>query len=181
MRPWTSLDLRLLNGEALEPAEDTEEAQLLQDLGEAHEHAHLNLLREQGHEIAVVDKDRLTFEQSRSRTFEPVPARALCRWRDHCARQWDEEESTWLVAGITRLRGGVESPGPGGRRARLPGLLAAAQSRLRMQPSITLRLRRGTGSAMLAEASARFPLETENILASNLRGSALARPCGQCS
>ncbi|RUX06164.1 TM0106 family RecB-like putative nuclease, partial [Mesorhizobium sp. M8A.F.Ca.ET.059.01.1.1] len=33
---------------------------------------------------------------------EPVSACALCRWSDHCAEQWDAEDSLALVAGISR-------------------------------------------------------------------------------
>ncbi len=33
---------------------------------------------------------------------EPVSACTLCRWSDHCAEQWDAEDSLTQVAGITR-------------------------------------------------------------------------------
>lgn len=33
---------------------------------------------------------------------EPASACALCRWSDHCAEQWDAEDSLALVAGISR-------------------------------------------------------------------------------
>src|SRR5262245_3763144 len=33
---------------------------------------------------------------------EPVAACELCRWRDHCAREWDITDSLCLVAGIRK-------------------------------------------------------------------------------
>ncbi|MCB1330800.1 MAG: TM0106 family RecB-like putative nuclease, partial [Maritimibacter sp.] len=34
----------------------------------------------------------------------PVAGCALCRWRDHCAERWQDEDSLFLVAGVSRTQ-----------------------------------------------------------------------------
>ena len=55
-RHATALDLRYLNGEKLEPAADSEEAEILQQYGDAHEAAYLQALKESGKGIFEVDR-----------------------------------------------------------------------------------------------------------------------------
>ena len=58
----TALDLRLLKGEALVPAEDTASAQLIQAKGDAHEHVFLETLKSSSTSVHSIDKDAFGFE-----------------------------------------------------------------------------------------------------------------------
>ena len=109
----TTLDLRLLKGEALVPAEDTASARMIQAKGDAHERAYLDTLKASGISLHAIDKDKLTFEVAveATRPFpppppsprpEPVAACDLCRWREHCANEWETTDSLCLVAGIRK-------------------------------------------------------------------------------
>lgn len=71
---------------------------------------------------------------------EPVAACALCRWREHCAKQWEEEDSLCLVAGITRgQRRKLEAAGVvtmaqlAALDRRIPKLAEATATKLRIQ------------------------------------------------
>ncbi|MCW5749617.1 MAG: TM0106 family RecB-like putative nuclease [Alphaproteobacteria bacterium] len=67
-RHAVTLDLRRLRGEALQPAEDTADIALVQRMGDRHELAYLNELRDSGAEVAAIDKDRLDFAEAVERT-----------------------------------------------------------------------------------------------------------------
>ena len=58
-RHATRLDLRLLRGETLTPRDDTEDAQLLQKQGDAHEAAHLQHLKETGRTVVEMTRGAL--------------------------------------------------------------------------------------------------------------------------
>lgn len=66
-RHAVTLDLRRLRGEALQPAEDTADIALVQRMGDRHELAYLNELRDSGAEVAAIDKDRLDFAEAVAR------------------------------------------------------------------------------------------------------------------
>jgi uncharacterized protein len=63
-RHATRLDLDHLNGIGPEPAEDTEDAALLQRHGDAHEARHLAALEEGGGSVARIEKDGVRFEDA---------------------------------------------------------------------------------------------------------------------
>lgn len=67
-RHAVTLDLRRLRGEALQPAEETADIALVQRMGDRHERAYLNELRDSGVEVAEIDKDRLDFAEAVERT-----------------------------------------------------------------------------------------------------------------
>jgi predicted RecB family nuclease len=76
------------------------------------------------------------FEQPETRP-EPVSACGLCRWSEHCAEQWDREDSLALVAGISRSqRQKLEAAGVttmadlAARDERVPRMAAGTQRRL---------------------------------------------------
>ena len=58
------LDLAYLQGEALVPVEDDEDAVLLQQHGDRHESAHLSQLGAEGREIVRIETDGVSFEDS---------------------------------------------------------------------------------------------------------------------
>jgi uncharacterized protein len=53
----TAMDLRYLHGEPLTPAQDTEDAKLLQQYGDAHEARYLSTLRDEGLRIIELSRD----------------------------------------------------------------------------------------------------------------------------
>lgn len=60
----TRLDLAFLNGEALKPAADSAESELLQKHGIAHETAHLERLKAAGKRIVTIDAASLSFDDA---------------------------------------------------------------------------------------------------------------------
>ena len=62
------LDLAYLQGEALVPVEDSEEASLLQRHGNRHEYEYLLQLEVEGRQVVRIDTDGVAFEQSLSST-----------------------------------------------------------------------------------------------------------------
>ena len=67
-RHRTRLDLMRLHGEGPEPAEDSEDAALLQAHGDAHERAFLDRLREEGRTVAAIDTENLSFDAAVAET-----------------------------------------------------------------------------------------------------------------
>mgnify|MGYP001070471852 CR=1 FL=1 len=57
-----ALDLAFLRGESINPAEESEDAQLLQKKGHEHEAAYLDSLMAAGRRVAVIDSDGRAFE-----------------------------------------------------------------------------------------------------------------------
>lgn len=83
-------------------------------------------------------------------TSDPVPACGLCRWREHCKREWDRADSLALVAGITRSqRGKLEAVGVttmaglGAIQERVPRLSPDTLARLRVQARLQSARRAG--------------------------------------
>ena len=71
---------------------------------------------------------------------EPVAACDLCRWREHCAREWDTTDSLCLVAGIRkdqRLKleaaGVTTLAGLAAHKGKVSKLAAETLAKLRMQ------------------------------------------------
>ena len=60
----TRLDLAYLWSEDLDPAEDSEDAVLLQQHGDRHETAYLLQLQSEGREVVQIDSERVSFEES---------------------------------------------------------------------------------------------------------------------
>jgi predicted RecB family nuclease len=76
------------------------------------------------------------FERPETRP-DPVSACGLCRWSEHCAEQWDREDSLSLVAGISRSQrqkleaaGVTTMAGLAARDERVPRMAAGTQRRL---------------------------------------------------
>lgn len=63
----TSLDIAYLNGADIKPREDTDDAQLLQKQGDAHEASHLLELKEAGHTIAEIERTDIVSDAARTR------------------------------------------------------------------------------------------------------------------
>lgn len=81
---------------------------------------------------------------------EPVAACGLCRWRELCARQWEDEDSLCLVAGVTRgQRRKLEADGVAAMaqlaslRRRIPRLAPATTEKLRTQARLQHARRQG--------------------------------------
>lgn len=68
----TRLDLAFLAGQGPQPADDGEDAVLLQRYGDAHEAAHLAKLERSGRHIIKIEKDEITFENAIKATFEAL-------------------------------------------------------------------------------------------------------------
>ena len=60
----TRLDLAHLQGEELNPVEDSEDAILLQQHGDRHETSYLRQLQAEGREVVQIDTERLSFEEA---------------------------------------------------------------------------------------------------------------------
>lgn len=85
---------------------------------------------------------------------EPCAACGLCRWRGHCASEWDAQRSVTLVAGITRSQRrrlaavGVETIGElAARVERVPRLADATLASLRRQAGLQQARRAGGAPA----------------------------------
>src|SRR5262245_20146314 len=81
---------------------------------------------------------------------EPVATCELCRWRDHCAREWDAIDSLCLVAGIRkgqRLKleaaGVTTLAGLAEHKGKVSKLAAETLAKLRMQARLHHARRRG--------------------------------------
>jgi predicted RecB family nuclease len=81
---------------------------------------------------------------------EPVSACGLCRWNEHCAEQWNREDSLALVAGISRSqRQKLEAAGVttmarlAARDERVPHMAAETQRRLVSQARLQSARRTG--------------------------------------
>ena len=66
-RHATSLDIAYMNGAKIKPREDTDDAQLLQKQGDAHEASHLLELKEAGHTIAEIERTDIVSDAARTR------------------------------------------------------------------------------------------------------------------
>lgn len=66
-RHATSLDIAYLNGADIKPREDTDDAQLLQKQGDAHEASHLLELKKAGHTIAEIERTDIVSDAARTR------------------------------------------------------------------------------------------------------------------
>lgn len=71
-RHASTLDLQFLDGGAVKPAPDSEEAALLQRQGDDHELAFLEKLKQSGRRVVEIAKDGLTLEQSVEQTLEAM-------------------------------------------------------------------------------------------------------------
>jgi predicted RecB family nuclease len=71
-RHATRLDLDRLNGIGPEPAEDTEDAALLQRLGDAHEARHLAALEADGRAVTRIETDGVAFDDAVAATLEAL-------------------------------------------------------------------------------------------------------------
>ena len=85
---------------------------------------------------------------------DPVTACNLCRWRDHCAEQWDVDDNICLVAGIgktqrTKLReAGVDTIAKlADRNSPVPKLAAETLEKLRNQAKLQNERRKGGSPA----------------------------------
>jgi len=70
----TALDLRLLNGEHLTPAEDSATAKLIQAKGHKHEAVFLASLKSTGKSILTIDKDALSIDDALRATRRALSA-----------------------------------------------------------------------------------------------------------
>ncbi|RNC97005.1 MAG: TM0106 family RecB-like putative nuclease [Oricola sp.] len=81
---------------------------------------------------------------------EPVSACSLCRWSDHCAQQWEVEDSLALVAGISKSQrqkleaaGITTMAGLAARDHRIPKMAVGTQRRLVAQARLQSARRAG--------------------------------------
>ena len=73
-RHATTLDLRYLNGEDLSPAEDSDEAEILQHYGDAHEEAYLNKLKQSGRGLVEIDQSGHSLQKAAEETVAALKA-----------------------------------------------------------------------------------------------------------